>query len=85
MKEDKIEVGEYVRTDKGKVGKVIEKRLGDHRTTGTVINMYDLDTGLWTTDFFIVKHSKNIIDLIKERRLCKWRRNHPSEIRLAYK
>lgn len=62
-----IEVGEYVRTKTGNITKVIKAK----------------DTVVWTDEFIdifcrynegiiekkdIVKHSKNIIDLIKVRR-----------------
>lgn len=67
-----IEVGEYVRTDKGTMGQIIEKRLGkffkgkDDDEIPILRNVYELDTKQWTTDEYIVKHSKNIIDLIEE-------------------
>lgn len=69
-----IEVGEYIRTKTGNITKVISVK----------------DTVVWTEDFIdvhcrynegiiektdIVKHSKNIIDLIEVRRLCKWRKS----------
>lgn len=63
-----IEVGEYVRTHKGDIYKVIGireelrngKRVYSHKA-------YYLDSKKGSlTEAFIVKHSKNIIDLIEE-------------------
>lgn len=67
-----IEVGEYIRTNKGTMGQIIEKRLGkffkgkDDDEIPILKNVYELDIKQWTTDEYIVKHSKNIIDLIEE-------------------
>lgn len=63
MKE--IEIGEYVRTDKGKIGKVVEKRLGFNKDLQVYQDIYKLDNGLWTILDYIVKHSKQLIDLIE--------------------
>ena len=63
--EDKIEVGEYVRTDKGKIGKVVEIRLGFNKDLQLYQDIYILDNGLWTILDYIVKHSKQLIDLIE--------------------
>lgn len=65
-----IQVGEYVRSENGIIGKVVgTKEYND--------NCYPegiwLDDGCHYYDDEIVKHSPNIIDLIEERRLCKWR------------
>lgn len=62
---EEIKVGEYVRTDRGNIGKIIEKRFAEHIPTGSVITKYLLDTGNWTTDLYIKKHRKNITDLIE--------------------
>lgn len=64
MKE--IEIGEYVRTDKGKIGKVVEIRLGFNKDLQVYQDIYKLDNGLWTILDYIVKHSKQLIDLIEE-------------------
>lgn len=64
MKE--IEIGEYVRTDKGKIGKVVEIRLGFNKDLQLYQDIYKLDNGLWTILDYIVKHSKQLIDLIEE-------------------
>ena len=61
MKEDKIEVGEYVRTKEGYIGKIEENFNGSG--VSMLIN-YRASHNL--ND--IVKHSKNIINLIEERR-----------------
>lgn len=63
MKE--IEVNEYVRTNKGNIGKVVEIRLGLNKDTQLYQNVYMLDNGLWTILEYIVKHSKQLIDLIE--------------------
>ena len=52
--EDKIEVGEYVRTSKGKLLKV------ENEKTLQIIKFLSVEYG------DIVKHSKNIIDLIEK-------------------
>ncbi len=65
-KEDKIEVGEYVRTKKGDIDKIdryiFESNIY-HCENGMCIDTENR-IGLHLED--IVKHSKNIIDLIKE-------------------
>lgn len=60
-----IEVNEYVRTNKGNIGKVVEIRLGFNKDTQLYQNVYMLDNGLWTILEYIVKHSKQLIDLIE--------------------
>ena len=59
-----IEVGEYVRLQNGEIFKI------DENTT----NYYNSNKEYITNE--IVKHSKNIIDLIEVRRLCEWRKNY---------
>lgn len=63
--EDKIEVGEYVRTNKGNIGKIVEIRLGFNKDTQLYQDIYILDNGLWTVLDYIVKHSKQLIELIE--------------------
>ena len=70
--EYKIEINEYVRTNKGRIGKVAEIRLGFNKDLQVYQDIYILDNGLWTILDYIVKHSKQRIDLIKVRRFCKW-------------
>lgn len=60
-----IEVNEYVRTNKGNIGKVVEIRLGFNKDTQLYQNVYMLDNGLWTILEYIVKHSKQLIDLVE--------------------
>lgn len=66
MKE--IEVGDYVRTKEGEIHKVIkiieDDGDWDYYCCGNNVGYFAMD---------IAKHSKNIIDLIEKRRLCKWR------------
>lgn len=72
--EEKIEVNEYVRTNRGNIGKVVEIRLGFNKDTElyqNVYNVYILDNGLWTVLDYIVKHSKNLIELIEPGELIK--------------
>ena len=56
-----IEVNDYVRTDKGYIVKIDEEKKNLQ-----MLKFLDVEYGN------IVKHSKNIIDLIEERRLCEW-------------
>lgn len=73
-KEDKkIEVGEYIRTNKGNIGKIIEIRLGFNKDTQLYQDIYKLDNGLWTVLDYIVKHSKQLIDLIEVKDVIKYR------------
>lgn len=62
---EEIKVGEYVRTNKGYIGKLIEIRLGFNKDKQLYQYIYKLDNGLWTIIDYIIKHSKNIIDLIE--------------------
>ena len=55
--EEKIEIGEYVRTDNGKIHKVIDIEKGSIK----IKSLYKEWIGLCC----IVKHSKNLIDLIE--------------------
>ena len=63
--EEKIEVNEYVRTNKGNIGKIVEIRLGFNKDLQLYQDIYKLDNGLWTILDYIVKHSKQLIDLIE--------------------
>lgn len=60
--EDKIEVGEHIRTTYGGIYKIEDEEESDV--------LRDMFYGN------ITKHSKNIIDLIEVRRLCEWRKNN---------
>lgn len=61
--EEKIEIGEYVRTDNGKIHKVIDIEKGS-------IKIKSLHKE-WIGLCCIVKHSKQLIDLIEVRRYSK--------------
>lgn len=69
MMKDKIEVGEYIRTNNGNIAKIVEIRKKDRDC-----DTYYITDVITASGFFehIKKHSKNIIDLIEARRLCKW-------------
>ena len=68
-----IEVNEYVRTNKGNIGKVVEIRLGFNKDTQLYQKIYMLDNGLWTILEYIVKHSKQLIDLIEVGDVIKYK------------
>ena len=64
---DVIEAGEYVRTENGKIDKVVS-------------NNYHMEKYIEAEKGFIfcnsiVKHSKQLIDLIEIRRYCKWKKS----------
>lgn len=69
----KYKYGEYVRSlVNGNISRVLE--ISDlleepnvkYYKTGTF-------TGFCSTELYNVKHSPNLIDIIEERRLCKWK------------
>lgn len=66
--ENEIKVGEYVRLDDGTVGKY---QINNVVETNDKYIGFDIERD-------IVKHSPNLIDIIEERRLCKWRNNRPN-------
>lgn len=59
-----IEVNEYVRTNKGNIGKVVEIRLGFNKDTQLYQNVYILDNRLWTILEYIVKQNKEITKVL---------------------
>ena len=76
-----FKVGDWIRTKAGQIHKVTKitpfyfcdellyERQGiywDNKNSG-----YEI----WQLEDIIVKHSPNLIDIIKERRLCKWKKN----------
>jgi len=72
---NEIEVGEYVRTEKGTIGKI---KAEENLTYGfgakqTFYRYFDKNEEIQEE---IIKHSKNIIDLIEIRRLYKWQKNN---------
>lgn len=69
---EEIKVREYVRTKEGYIAKVIN--INDFREPSMKYGVeanYFKDI-LFTGDENIVKHSFDIIDLIRERRLFRW-------------
>ena len=74
---NEIEVGEFVRTIDGFIG--IFDRYSKRPDTSIYkspfncfIRLQNRKTPLQCHRNYIVKHSKNKIDLVKERRLCEW-------------
>lgn len=77
--ENEIKVGEYVRTDNGEIHKVEDiEDLRIHIETEKIMfrNWVEDYYGCHKEVRFIVKHSSNIIDIIEERRLCKWKKSY---------
>ena len=70
--ENEIEVGEYVRTKDGRIIKF--NKFGTLRVGCTNPKYYK--TIISSRSHYkyddIVKHSPNLINIIEERRLCKW-------------
>ena len=70
-----IKVGDYVRTKRGYIGKVIKirERIETYKNNREA---YLVDWGgkraTYISQIKDIKHSNNIIDLIEERRLCEW-------------
>jgi len=72
-----IKVGEYVRTKKGEICKVLgvrQEQRADKRVYSHLAYYLDNHKGS-LTPAFIVKHSTNIIDLIEEGDLIKYDSN----------
>ena len=63
--EDKIEVGEYVRTKDGEIHKVIEIKENRYITNFDDYFYYGYDNNMGGFKSDIVKHSKQLIDLIE--------------------
>ena len=66
--EEKIILNEYVRTRAGFISKITN--IGKNGAIYLDKKHYKWDRQ--QLEVFIVKHSKNLIDLIEVRRLCKW-------------
>lgn len=62
---NEIEVNDYVRTKNGVIDKV-------DALYGMIENTVHLENQKWFDIKNIVKHSKQLIDLVEVRRLCKW-------------
>lgn len=63
-----IEVGEYVRYKDGTISKVLD--IDKDSSFNLLCEKFTLSS------IFVVKHSKNILDLIEVRRLCEWCRSN---------
>lgn len=74
--ENEIKVNEFIRTKYGEIAKVIEYK--DEIVLDKEIKFYGMYRSYICEDEidFIVKHSPNLIDIIEERRLCKWRNSN---------
>ena len=70
--ENEIKVGDWIRTSDGYIGKIIEKRINEKDKY--IIDVLPNVILQLNRDF--VKHSHNLIDIIEERRLCKWERSY---------
>lgn len=64
---EKFEIGEYVKTKKGKIGKV----LSIDEDPEWIETTLDKGNVMHISEF--IKHSKQLTDLIEVRRLCKWK------------
>lgn len=69
----KIKEGEFIRTNRGNIGKLDEIRLGFNKDTQKYQDIFELDNGLWTISDYIVNHSFNIIDLIEPGDILKYK------------
>lgn len=78
-----IKVNDYVRTKNGKIRKITEEyqfneygkfwfSIKENKKTENC-NEYSMDI---INEKEIVEHSKDIIDLIEERRLCEWKKSN---------
>ena len=66
-----IEVGDYIRTKNGFIRKIITERLDGYLVDKSYYNEIIKDTTLGIiANEDVIKHSKNIIDLIEVRRFC---------------
>ena len=77
---NKIEVGEYGRTNYGKIIKFAWLQYSNGKKDESKVILINKDTV--SNDFYyfhigesIVKHSKQLIDLVEVRRFCKWKTN----------
>lgn len=67
-----IKVGDYVRTNRGYIYKIKRIRKSDISREVYIVRAHGDNYSFYLRKENIVKHSKNIIDLIEVRRLCKW-------------
>ena len=81
--ENEIKVNEYIRTTDGKIGIFVRysSRKDDSiykSPFNCFIRLQNRKSNMQCCREYIVKHSPNLIDIIEERRLCKWRNNRPN-------
>lgn len=69
--ENEIKIGEYIRNRYGLIVKVNE--IQDYSEDDDIWYEEEILKGAWKS--MVVKHSFNLIDIIEERRLCKWRKS----------
>lgn len=72
---EEIKVNEYIRTKDGVIAKVtyVDVMMVDcDRDVFDLNNLAMMEIPTEYIKEYILKHSPNIIDLIEERRLCKW-------------
>lgn len=67
-----IKVGEYVRTKRGYLYKIKRIRKSNVSEEVYIVRAHGDNYSFYLRKDNITKHSKNIIDLIEVRRLCKW-------------
>ena len=76
--ENEIKVGDWIRTNWGHIGKLkrIELDKNDKGLKWYVFDHKEFEINIIKEEYInkpdIVKHSPNLIDIIEERRLCKW-------------
>lgn len=76
-----MKYGEWIRTNQGHIGKLkrIELDKNDKGLKWFVFDHKEFEINIIKEEYvnkpYIVKSSKNLIDLIEARRLCKWRKN----------
>ena len=77
--ENEIKVGDWIRTNWGHIGKLkrIELDKNDKSLKWYVFDHKEFEINIIKEEYinkpYIVKHSSNLIDIIEERRLCKWK------------
>lgn len=77
--ENEIKVGDFIRTIKGNICKVLRVRekhrfmtSSGHPSVSPERYFVDNNKQYSISKPYVKKHSKNIIDLIEVRRLCEW-------------
>ncbi len=75
--ENEIKVGDWIRTAQGTIAQIEEDEF-EIKTNirGQLLYEKWIEGNRYYE--VIVKHSFNLIDIIEERRLCKWRNNRPN-------